>query len=80
LEINDNRHPIKIVFFPVAEVVYSKLILGKIKNYIEKHPKTTFVILNCFCEMEVPEIIYKFKLNNVILVNLYVIANEKRFK
>jgi len=30
--------------------------------------------------MSVPNMIYKFKLSNVIMINLFVIANDKRFK
>lgn len=30
--------------------------------------------------MSVPNIIYRLKLSNVILINLYVIANDKRFR
>jgi len=30
--------------------------------------------------MSVPNVIYRLKLSNVILINLYVIANDKRFR
>lgn len=30
--------------------------------------------------MSVPNMIYKFKLSNVIMINLFVIANDKRFR
>ncbi len=30
--------------------------------------------------MSVPSIIYRLRLSNVILINLFVIANDKRFK
>ena len=30
--------------------------------------------------MSVPNIIYRLRLSNVILINLYVIANDKRFR
>ena len=30
--------------------------------------------------MSVPNVIYRLRLSNVILINLYVIANDKRFR
>ena len=80
LRIHSNEYPIKVILFPVAELDYSKTILTRIKNYLEHHPNTTFVILNAFCDMSVPNMIYRFHLSNVIMVNLFVIANDRRFK
>ena len=74
------KYPIKLIFFPVAELEYSRIFLGEIKDFIERNPKTTVVILNAFCEMSVPNVIYKLKMSNVILVNLFVMANDKRFR
>lgn len=59
---------------------YSRIFLSEIKDYVSNHPKTTIIILNAFCEMSVPNVIYKLKLSNVIMVNLFVIANDKRFR
>lgn len=30
--------------------------------------------------MNVPQMIYKLKMSNVIMINLYVIANDRRFR
>jgi hypothetical protein len=54
--------------------------LGEIKDYVAHHPKSTIIILNAFCEISVPSVIYKLKLSNVIMINLFVIANDKRFR
>lgn len=77
---NHTAKPIKLVFFPVAEVEYAKFFLEQIKDFIANHPGTTIIILNAFCEMSVPNLIYRLKLSNVIMVNLFVIANDKRFR
>lgn len=69
-----------MVFFPIAEMDSAKSALKEIKEYINDNPKSTVIILNPFCEMSVPSVIYKLRLSNVILINLFVIANEKRFK
>jgi len=76
----NNKHPIKVIFFPVALKDYSKDILTQIKAYIENNPKTTFIIINTFCDMTFPQMIYRLKMSNVIMINLFVIANDKRFK
>ena len=52
----------------------------KIKNFLASNPKTTFILLNAFCDLTVPNMIYKFHLSNVIMINLFVIANDKRFR
>jgi hypothetical protein len=69
-----------VVFFPVAEIEYSRNVLTKIKNFLASNPKTTFILLNAFCDLTVPNMIYKFHLSNVIMINLFVIANDKRFR
>lgn len=80
LESNHTSKPIKLVFFPVAEVEYAKIFLEQVKHFINTHPGTTIIMLNAFCEMSVPNLIYRLKLSNVIMVNLFVIANDKRFR
>ena len=64
----------------MAEREHAKDILSMIKDYLEKHPKANFVILNAFCDLNVPQMIYKLKLSNVIMINLFVIANDRRFR
>jgi SepF-like predicted cell division protein (DUF552 family) len=76
----NNNYSIKVIFFPVAELEYARIALEEIKDYVESHSKTTIILLNAFCEMSVPNVIYKLKLSNVIMVNLFVIANDKRFR
>lgn len=80
LRMPQDDKPIKVVLFPVAELDYSKKILNELKKHLEAHPETTFVILNAFCDMSVPNMIYRFRLSNVIMVNLFVIANDRRFR
>lgn len=80
LSRNCNKHPIKVVFFPVAEKEFARVVLSQIKTYIEEHPTTTFIILNAFCDMTVPQMIYRLKMSNIIMINLFVIANDRRFK
>ena len=77
---NCEQHPIKVVFFPVALRQYSKDILTEIKTYIQKNPRSTFIILNAFCDMTFPQMIYRLKMSNVIMINLFVIANDRRFR
>lgn len=72
--------PIKLVFFPMAEMESARAALKEIKHYVDSNPASTVIILNPFCEMSVPSVIYKLKLSNVILINLFVIANDKRFR
>jgi hypothetical protein len=64
----------------VAELDSAKVALREIKQYVSDHPKSTVIILNPFCEMSVPSVIYRLRLSNVILINLFVIVNDKRFK
>jgi len=45
-----------------------------------KDKNTTFVILTLFCDMKFPSLIYRIGQNNVILINLFVIANTIRFR
>lgn len=73
-------HRVKVVFFPVAEREHAKEVLSLIKGYIERHPRANFVILNTFCDLDVPQMIYRLKLSNVIMINLFVIANDRRFR
>ncbi|XP_031472708.1 uncharacterized protein LOC116245181 [Nymphaea colorata] len=80
LESDHQKYPIKLVFFPVAEVEYARIFLEQVHHYLKSHPGTTIIILNAFCEMSVPNLIYRLKLSNVIMVNLFVIANDKRFR
>lgn len=80
LESDHQKFPIKLVFFPVAEVEYARIFLEQVHLYLKSHPGTTIIILNAFCEMSVPNLIYRLRLSNVILVNLFVIANDKRFR
>lgn len=56
------------------------MVLSQIKSYIGQHPTTTFIILNTFCDMTVPQMIYRLKMSNIIMINLFVIANDRRFK
>ena len=76
----NNNKPIKVIIFPTAELEQNKRILNIIKNHIETYPQTTFIILNTFCDMSVPNMIYRFRMSNVILINLFVIANDRRFR
>ncbi len=80
LKLECNKYPVKVIFFPVAELAYSDHVLGLVKAYLKTNSKTTFIILNAFCDMSVPNMIYKFRLSNVIMINLFVIANDKRFR
>lgn len=75
-----NKYPIKVIFFPVAEKEFAKGILSQIKNYIKENSQVTFILLNAFCDLNVPQMIYRLKLSNVIMINLFVIANDKRFR
>lgn len=36
--------------------------------------------MTIFCDMNFPRLIYKLSLSNVILINLFVIANDRRFR
>ena len=36
--------------------------------------------MNAFCDLNVPQMIYRLKLSNVIMINLFVIANDRRFR
>jgi len=72
---NSAEHPIKLIFFPIAEMDTASVALKEIKQYVDDNPKSTVIILNPFCEMSVPSVIYKLRLSNVILINLFVIAN-----
>jgi len=36
--------------------------------------------MTIFCDMNFPRLIYKLGLSNVILINLFVIANDRRFR
>lgn len=77
---DSSKHPIKLVFLPMAENEFFRGVLNEIKTYICQNPNSTVIILNAFCEMSVPSAIYRLRLSNVILINLFVIANERRFK
>lgn len=75
-----SKYPIKVIFFPVAEKEFAKDILSQIKNYIQQNSQVTFILLNAFCDLNVPQMIYRLKLSNVIMINLFVIANDRRFR
>lgn len=36
--------------------------------------------MTIFCDMSFPRLIYKLGLSNVILINLFIIANDRRFR
>jgi hypothetical protein len=36
--------------------------------------------MTIFCDMNFPRIIYKLGYPNVILINLFIIANDRRFR
>jgi|LakMenEpi03Aug12_release.lakeMendotaPanAssembly.Ray.scaffolds.fasta_scaffold449562_2 hypothetical protein len=46
---NSAKHPIKLVFFPIAEMDSAKSALKEIKEYVRDNPKSTVIILNPFC-------------------------------
>jgi hypothetical protein len=64
----------------VAESEESKIFLKQVKIYVNKNPKQTFIIINAFCDMKTPRHLYKLRVSNVVMINLFVIANDKRFK
>jgi hypothetical protein len=78
--LNGSKHPTKLVFLPVAERGSFRDVLNEIKTYVGLNPDSTVIILNIFCEMNVPSYFYRQSLSNVILINLFVIANERRFR
>jgi hypothetical protein len=51
-----------------------------IKKQKEKNPNCVHIILTTFCDMNFPRIIYKLGYSNVILINLFIIANDRRFR
>lgn len=74
------KKSIKLIYFPVAYANDFKEVAQFIKEERAKDENTAFVILTIFCELRFPTLIYKLGINNVILINLFVISNNFRFK
>ncbi len=72
--------PIKVIFFPVAYSNNADAMLNMIKSQKKKDPNSVHIILTIFCDMNFPRIIYKLGYPNVILINLFIIANDRRFR
>jgi len=51
-----------------------------IKKQKEENPNSVHIILTIFCDMSFPRIIYRLGFSNVILINLFIIANDRRFR
>ncbi len=72
--------PIKVIFFPVAYSNNSESLLSMVKKQKKEDPNSVHIIMTIFCDMNFPRIIYKLGYPNVILINLFIIANDRRFR
>jgi hypothetical protein len=72
--------PIKVIFFPVAYSSNAENILSMIKRQKQQDSNSVHIIVTIFCDMNFPRIIYKLGYPNVILINLFIIANDRRFR
>lgn len=72
--------PIKVIFFPVAYSNNAESLLAMIKKQKREDPNSVHIIMTIFCDMNFPRIIYKLGYPNVILINLFIIANDRRFR
>lgn len=69
----------KAILVPAALNMDLQLFLGRIKRYMEKNPQVEVVFLNIFGDMEFPSMIYRLEMKATILINLFLVTNEKRF-
>lgn len=72
--------PVKVIFFPIAYSSNAERLIKMTKKQKEANPNTVHIIVTIFCDMNFPRLIYKSGEPNLIFINLFIIANDKRFK
>lgn len=72
--------PVKVIYFPVANSSHAERLLKMIKKQKEANPNTVHIIVTIFCDMNFPRLIYKTGEPNLVFINLFIIANDRRFK